>query len=332
MRYFFDTADIYVKGGAGGDGMVHFRREKYRPKGGPDGGDGGDGGSVIIMVNSQLNTLRDFRYQRHYRAGNGKNGKPECMNGKKGKDIVLYVPPGTTIFDKISNEILKDMVNDKDTFIVAEGGKGGWGNAHFKSSTNQTPIKYEKGKSGRERWINLELKLVADVSFVGFPNAGKSTLLKRISDAEPKVASYPFTTLEPYLGTVNTLKGNIIFQDIPGIIEDAHRGKGLGIKFLKHIERSYALLFVIDITAHPFEEYNILVNEIGLWKHSLLKKTCFIALNKIDIFEGEIEKFGRMGKRVFFISALTGKGVDKMINEITEKIIDEKEIRKIIGE
>ncbi len=322
MRYFFDTATIYVKGGDGGDGMVHFRREKYVPKGGPDGGDGGDGGSVILKVNHQLNTLRDFRYKRHYRAGDGGNGKPNCQNGKKGKDIILYVPPGTNVFDNDTGILLKDLITNEGTFVVAKGGKGGKGNTHFKSSTNQTPIRFEEGGIGEEKQIKLDLKLVADVSFVGFPNAGKSTLLRRISDAEPKVASYPFTTLEPYLGTVNTSKGNVIFEDIPGIIKDAHKGKGLGIKFLKHIERSYALLFIMDITDNPFDRYNILIKEISDWKHSLLERTQFICLNKIDIFKGDKKEFSGMGENVFFISALTGEGIPEMINKITGIILE----------
>ncbi len=328
MRYFFDTATIYVKSGKGGDGMAHFRREKYKPKGGPDGGDGGDGGSVIIMVNPQLNTLRDFRYQRHYRAEDGGKGKPNCQAGRKGKDIVLYVPPGTAVYDKETNEFLKDLLTEKDTFVVIKGGKGGKGNARFKSSTNQTPMKFEKGAAGKERWIRFDLKLVADVSFVGFPNAGKSTLLRRISDAEPKVASYPFTTLEPFLGTVKTEKGNVIFQDIPGIIEDAHKGKGLGIKFLKHIERSYALLFILDITDHPFDKYGILLKEIKEWKATLVQNLRFVALNKIDIFKGNIKDFRNIDKNAFFISALTGEGVSEMIDKITKAIMELKAGRR----
>jgi len=325
MRYFFDTATIYIKGGNGGNGMVHFRREKYIPKGGPDGGDGGDGGSVILMVNPQLNTLRDFRYQRHYKAENGGNGKPNCQSGKKGKDVILYVPPGTNVFDKDTNILLKDLITNGDTFVAAKGGRGGKGNTHFKSSTNQTPTRFEEGGVGEEKGIRLDLKLVADVSFVGFPNAGKSTLLRRISDAEPKVASYPFTTLEPYLGTVNTVKGNVIFEDIPGIIKDAHKGKGLGIKFLKHIERSYALLFIMDITDNPVDKYNILIKEIGDWKYSLLEKTHFICLNKIDIFKEDMGRFEDMGENIFFISALTGEGIPEMINKISGIILGIKQ-------
>jgi len=320
MRYFFDRAAIYVKSGKGGDGMVHFRREKYRPKGGPDGGDGGNGGSVILAVNSQLNTLRDFRYQRHYKAEDGESGKPNCQTGKSGKDIILYLPPGTVVYDEKTNRLLKELLTEEERFIVVKGGNGGRGNVHFKSSTNQTPIKFERGEEGKERWIRLELKLIADVSFVGFPNAGKSTLLRRISDAEPKIASYPFTTLEPYLGSVNTKWGNVIFQDVPGIIEDAHRGKGLGIKFLKHIERSYALLFLLDITDNPIEKYHILLKEIKAWKRSLIDKPCFVALNKIDIWKGNVENFRDIDKNVFFISALAGEGVSDMIDKITEVI------------
>jgi len=234
------------------------------------------------------------------------------------------VPPGTAIYDKDTNELLKDLLTEKDTFVVVRGGRGGRGSVHFKSPTNQNPTKFEEGAGGEERWIRFDLRLIADVSFVGFPNAGKSTLLRRISDAEPKVASYPFTTLEPYLGTVKTEKRNVIFQDIPGIIEGAHKGKGLGVKFLKHIERSYALLFVLDITAHPIEEYGILLKEIGKWKKVLINSPRFVALNKIDIFKGNIEDFRNIDKNVFFISALTGEGVSDMIDKIMKAIIELK--------
>ena len=324
MRYFFDTATIYVKAGNGGDGMVHFMREKYRPKGGPDGGDGGDGGSVIVEVNPQLNTLRDFRFQRHYKAEDGKNGKPKNQKGKNGKDIILYVPPGTVIYDRDTGEKIGELIKHGDKIIVAKGGKGGRGNTHFKSATNQTPTEFEKGERGEERWIRLDLKLVADVSFVGFPNAGKSTLLKRISEAEPKIASYPFTTLEPYLGTVQTERGRVIFEDVPGIIEDAHKGKGLGIKFLKHIERSYALLFVLDITDNPVEKYKILLSEIAAWKGALIQKKRFVCLNKIDLYKGDYEDLKQLDKDVFFISALTGEGVDEMVKKICDYILNEK--------
>ncbi|MDX1590932.1 MAG: GTPase ObgE, partial [Balneolaceae bacterium] len=243
---FADYAKIYVTAGKGGNGMAHFRREKYVPKGGPDGGDGGKGGDVILVGNKQLNTLLDLRYRKYVKADSGGHGQTSRKTGKDGEDERLEVPLGTVAYDADSRERIGEITEDGQELVVAKGGEGGLGNWHFKSATNQTPQHAQEGRDGEERAIELELKLIADVGLVGFPNAGKSTLLSALSEAKPKIAEYPFTTLEPNLGVVTFSDyRSFVMADIPGIIEDAHQGKGLGLQFLRHIERNNVLLFMV---------------------------------------------------------------------------------------
>ena len=263
---FIDYAEIFIKAGKGGDGAVAFRREKFVPKGGPSGGNGGDGGNIIFRVDTNLHTLLDFRYKRKYSAENGTNGQKSLKDGKKGSDLIIKVPVGTLLREKKSNNYIIDLNKEDSIFVAAKGGKGGKGNSNFATPTKQVPRFAEKGKSGEEIDIILELKLIADVGLVGFPNVGKSTLISNLSAARPKVADYPFTTLKPNLGIVNYKNFNsFTIADIPGIIEGAHLGKGLGLKFLRHIERTELLLLMIDSSSQNIEkEYKILLKELPL--------------------------------------------------------------------
>ena len=323
MSRFVDQAKIYVKAGNGGDGCISFRREKYVPKGGPDGGDGGDGGDVILVADPQVHTLYDFYHQVHFRAENGKPGMGKKMKGRDGEDLILRVPVGTIVKDAETGEILGDLVTPGQTLVVAKGGKGGRGNARFATPVRQAPRIAEKGTPGEERWIVLELKLIADVGLVGLPNAGKSTLLSRISAAKPKIANYPFTTLEPNLGVVSLLEGgSFVVADIPGLIEGAHKGIGLGHDFLRHIERTRILLYVLDITKKEevLKDYQVLQEELRLFNPRLLEKEYFIALNKIDTIadEKEIENIIRLfpekdQPKIFPISAVSGQGVVALV-------------------
>ncbi|RCK77736.1 MAG: GTP-binding protein Obg [Ignavibacteriae bacterium] len=322
---FIDFATIFVKAGRGGNGMVSFRREKYVPKGGPDGGNGGDGGNVIIKANKQLNTLLDFRYKKHYKAGNGENGKSSNKYGKKGEDIIINVPVGTVVRDIDTGNVLADLVQDKQEVIIARGGKGGRGNAEFATPTNQAPRFAEQGKEGEERKIELELKLLADVGLVGFPNAGKSTLISVISAAKPKIADYPFTTLVPNLGIVKVDEfKSFVVADMPGLIEGAHSGKGLGIQFLRHIERTRVLAFLIDCTTeNPRENLKILRQEIKLFKKDMLKKPQLVVFTKIDLADEDIMnkikkiKFTDQNiKAVHYISSVTNKGISELIKSM----------------
>jgi GTP-binding protein len=318
---FIDEVTFWVRGGRGGDGCVSFRREKFVPKGGPDGGNGGDGGHVILQVNSNLSTLADLRHRKHYRAGHGKNGKGKCMYGKKGKSIVIAVPKGTLVFDKGKGVCVADLVQSKQEIIVAKGGKGGRGNVKFASATHQTPDCAEKGQVGEEREIQLELKLLADIGLVGFPNAGKSTLLSKISAAKPKIADYPFTTLVPNLGIVyyNTYHSFVV-ADIPGLIEGAHAGKGLGDQFLRHIERTRLLVFLIEITVeNPLTVYKALLHELKLFNDSLLDKPRLIAFTKVDLIDDQnkSETSKSLKDKICIpISAITGEGIDLLLKQI----------------
>ncbi len=313
MPELFDRAKIWVEGGRGGDGCVSFRREKYVPRGGPDGGDGGDGGSVILEVDPQINTLLYFSKHIHFRAEKGQHGRGKNQRGKDGEDLIVKVPPGTEVYDAETGELLGDLVKPGQRLVVARGGKGGRGNAAFATPENQAPRKRERGKEGEKRWIRLELKLIADVGLVGFPNAGKSTLLSAISNARPKIASYPFTTLQPHLGTVERLNIKLTFADLPGIIEDAHKGKGLGLEFLRHIERTRMLLFVLDVTSDPAWDYNVLLQELRAYNPELLKRKRVIALNKIDL--GEPPPVG-FDVPTFPISAKERKNLDPLLDHI----------------
>jgi len=278
---FADYAKIYVTAGRGGDGMTHFRREKYVPKGGPDGGDGGKGGDIILKGDVQLNTLLDLRYRKYIKAKPGQPGHTSRKTGKDGKDQILKVPLGTVIYNAETKERIGEITEDEEEIVVAAGGQGGLGNWHFKSSTNQTPQHSQEGKPGEEQVIELELKLIADVGLVGFPNAGKSTLLSALSEARPKVADYPFTTLEPNLGVVTFSDyRSFVMADIPGIIEEAHKGKGLGIQFLRHIERNNLLLFMVACDTDIEGEYRALLHELKEYRKDLLDKPRFWQLQK----------------------------------------------------
>ena len=332
---FVDEARIYVKAGDGGNGCVSFRREKFVPRGGPDGGDGGDGGNVIFRVDSNLRTLLDFHYQKHFRAERGGHGKGKQMTGKRGKDLIIRVPPGTVIKDAETGSVLADLTEDEQSQIIASGGKGGRGNARFATSVRQTPRWAEKGTKGEEKVLYLELKLIADVGLVGFPNVGKSTLLSKLSAAHPKIADYPFTTLEPTLGIVPVGKfGSFVMADIPGLIEGAHQGRGLGFRFLRHIERTRILLFLIDSTGGQAEEnLQSLQKELALFNRNLLQKPYLVALTKIDLLpQGSILPAVDTDQEVkpLAISSVTGEGLEELkltLAQMLTKSVGQKAVR-----
>ena len=306
---FIDRVRIWVEGGHGGDGCISFRREKYVPRGGPDGGNGGDGGDVILEVDPNLNTLIDYVFKRHFKAGRGAHGKGKNQTGRKGEDIILKVPPGTLVYE--DGKLLGELLTPGDRLVVARGGKGGRGNAAFRSSTNQAPRVAEKGQPGEKKSLILELKLLADIGLVGYPNAGKSTLLRRLTDARPKVAAYPFTTLTPILGTLIGTNRHIVIADIPGIIDGAHMGKGLGIEFLRHIERTRLLLYVLDITQDPVNQFTALQDELRAYNPLLLQKPYIIAINKIDLVP-DYDTLKEQFPQAHFISALKRTGIDEL--------------------
>ena len=311
---FVDYIKIYCRSGSGGAGSAHFRREKFEPKGGPDGGDGGRGGHIILRGNSQMWTLLHLKYQRHIFAGNGVGGSRQTSTGADGKDVTVQVPLGTIAKNAGTGEVLFEITNDGDEKILVKGGRGGQGNTHFKSSTNQTPRYAQPGEPGIEDEFILELKILADVGLVGFPNAGKSTLLSVVSAAKPKIADYAFTTLVPNLGIVSYRdEKSFVMADIPGIIEGAHEGKGLGIRFLRHIERNSMLLFMVPADSKNIkEEYEILVNELKMYNPELLDKKRILAISKSDLLDEELMDEIRKDlpeiPRVFF-SSLTGLGL-----------------------
>jgi len=283
---FLDQVKILVKAGDGGSGSASMRREKFIEFGGPDGGNGGKGASIILKAERNLNTLIDYRYTQHFKAEKGQNGMNKNKTGRNGKDLYLKVPIGTQIFEEDNKTLLFDFKNEKEEFIVATGGRGGLGNTNFKSSTNRAPRKFTKGTLGEEFWIWLQLKTIADIGIVGLPNAGKSSLLAAITNANPKIANYKFTTLNPNLGVASYDNKEITLADIPGLIEGAHEGVGLGIKFLKHIERCKTLLHLIDITEENIENlYKQVRNELGKYSKDLLKKDELIVFNKIDLID-----------------------------------------------
>ncbi len=285
---FIDTAEIKVKAGDGGNGGVYFLREKYRPYGGPAGGDGGKGGSVIVEADYSKTTFLDFKYKRHFVAQNGEHGKPKNQHGKNGKDIIIKVPVGTIVIDKYKSYILCDLIKHGQRCIVAKGGEGGFGNARFATSTNQTPRKFTYGKKGEEKELVLILKTIADLGIVGLPNVGKSTLLSVLTNANPKIANYPFTTLYPELGVLKIDDKSFTIADIPGIIENAHKGAGLGLDFLKHIERSKYLVIAIDLsTDNPVRDFHVIVNELSLYDKSLIQKIKAVVGTKYDIANSE---------------------------------------------
>jgi len=283
---FLDQVKIFVKAGDGGPGSASMRREKFIEFGGPDGGDGGKGASIILIAERNLNTLIDYRYTQHFKAEKGQNGMNKNKTGRNGKDLYLKVPIGTQILEEDNKTLLFDFKNEKEEFVVANGGKSGLGNTNFKSSTNRAPRKFTKGTLGEEFWIWLQLKTIADIGIIGLPNAGKSSLLAAITNANPKIANYKFTTLNPNLGVATYDNKEITLADIPGLIEGAHTGVGLGIKFLKHIERCKTLLHMIDITEENLEKsYNQIKEELGSYSKELLKKKEVIVLNKVDLLD-----------------------------------------------
>ena len=288
---FLDQVKIYVKAGNGGDGSPSFRREKFIEFGGPDGGDGGKGGSVILRAEQNLNTLIDYRYQQHHKAQRGENGSGQNCTGKGGEDLILKVPLGTQVFEEDNKTLIYDFTKINEEFVAANGGKGGLGNTRFKSSTNRAPRKYTKGTVGEEFVIWLQLKTIADIGIIGLPNAGKSSLLAAVTNANPKIANYQFTTLNPNLGVATYDNKEITLADIPGLIEGAHEGMGLGTKFLKHIERCKSLLHLIDITNEDLiESYNQVKKELQNYSSELIKKKELVVLNKIDLIDEDVVK------------------------------------------
>lgn len=328
---FVDTAQIEIKAGGGGNGCVSFRREKYVAAGGPDGGDGGRGGDVIFEADPHLTTLMDFRYRKKYAAGRGSDGMARKCFGKDGEDLVIRVPAGTVIRDAATGLALADMSEAGKRFVAARGGNGGWGNAHFATATRQAPAFAKSGLPGGERSVTLELKLLADIGLVGFPNVGKSTLLSVISDARPKIANYHFTTLVPNLGVV-TLGEEVSFvvADIPGIIEGAHTGVGLGHEFLRHVERTRLLIHVVDVSGSegrdPVGDFAAINEELARYNSSLAEKEQIIAANKLDLIGGDDrfitfkQEMERQGYRVFGISAATRQGVDELMRYAAERL------------
>ena len=329
---FADYAKIYVTGGDGGPGSVHFRREKYVPKGGPDGGDGGDGGDVILKGNEQLNTLLDLRYRKYVNAKDGERGGPSKKKGKSGKDEILEAPLGCVVYDADSKERLGEITEHEQEIVVAQGGKGGLGNWHFRSATNQTPQHAQDGEQGEERAIEIELKLIADVGLVGFPNAGKSTLLSTMSGAKPKIDSYPFTTLQPNLGVVTMPDyRTFVMADIPGIIEEAHDGRGLGIQFLRHIERNNVLLFMVSSQQDIEYEYKALLEELEQYRADLLDKPRVLAITKMDLqenYELDEEKKVDLDIPVVEISSATNYHIDELKEIIWEKLQEVESTRE----
>jgi GTP-binding protein len=325
---FIDYAEINICAGKGGDGAVTFRREKYVPKGGPSGGNGGDGGNIIIEAHHNLFTLLDFRYKKKYKAGDGELGGNSRKDGKNGNDVIIKVPVGTVIKDAQTNKVLFDLDENGKRVVAVKGGRGGKGNSNFATPTKQAPRYAEPGKPGDEKNITLELKLIADIGLVGFPNAGKSTLISKISAARPKIADYPFTTLEPNLGIVQYKDyKSFTMADIPGIIEGAHQGKGLGLKFLRHIERTKVLVFLIDITSEDYKnDFNVLFNELKSYSKKLSQKPKLLVLSKADLVEeSEINKLLKkkiktLDNKIHIISAVTGTGIEKLLDLLWDMI------------
>ncbi len=324
MPMFIDYVEIEIDAGNGGPGCVSFHREKFVPKGGPDGGDGGRGGSVIAVADSQLSTLLDFRYKRKYKAENGKHGEGLLKSGKSGKDIILKLPVGTVIKDLSSEELIVDLDEAGADFVLAKGGRGGRGNNHFKSPTNQTPRRADDGIPGEKRKIALELKLLADVGLVGFPNAGKSTILATLSAARPKIADYPFTTLKPNLGIVSIREHkSFVMADIPGLIEGASLGKGLGLQFLRHIQRTKILAYIIDINEPDIKKaFCSLQKELEEFDDFLLSKVSLVIVTKTDtVSESDLKKLSsRLPSDYIYISAVSGSGINGFKQEIEKRL------------
>mgnify|MGYP000147341959 FL=1 len=319
---FVDYAKIKIIAGKGGNGCVSFRREKYIPKGGPDGGNGGRGGSIIFKVDPQLHTLQDVKYHKQYHAENGRDGSGARKTGRDRKDIIILVPPGTIFKFKGEKQTIADLVETGEEFISANGGQGGRGNSEFATSTHQTPTKAEPGRRGEEFTYEIELKVLADVGLVGLPNAGKSTLLSKLSSAHPKIADYPFTTLHPHLGIVKYSNyQSFVMADIPGLIEGASKGKGLGIQFLKHIERTSILALLIECTdENPASTLETLLKEMAAFSSEMMNKPRLVVMSKQDIFQNDHEELPTelSGEKVLSISSITGEGLDILMAELAE--------------
>ncbi len=329
---FIDEARIYVKAGDGGNGCVAFRREKYVPRGGPSGGDGGRGGDVYMVANDQINTLLHFRFNPEHKAQRGRHGEGSDCTGQDGETIELQVPVGTVVYDEARGEKLHDFTHDGERLLVARGGRGGKGNARFTTSTHQAPTEHEPGKPGQERRLRLELKLLADAGLVGFPNAGKSTLISRISAARPKIAAYPFTTLEPNLGVVkmNDFRSFVV-ADIPGLIEGAHLGHGLGTQFLRHIERTKLLVHLVDVSdasgRQPVEDFETVVSELASFNADLARKPMLVVASKMDAAQDRerVASLKRLAEQhglpYFEISSATGLGIEALKHAIAERVL-----------
>lgn len=324
-----DEVEIRLKSGRGGDGITSFRREKYIPKGGPDGGDGGDGGNIIFKIDPNTDTLSYFNTHKQFAAENGQHGMSKKKHGRNGRNLTLKIPPGTIIYEIKNNKIKKlaDLVNTNKEFLICRGGQGGLGNTHFKSATHQTPHEFTKGEKGQRERIKLELQMIADVGLIGLPNSGKSTLISAISSARPKVADYPFTTLIPNLGLVEYNKFKFIVADIPGIIKGASRGKGLGIEFLKHIKRTKLNIIILDSTGNLKNDFRTILSEIDKYDKKLSKKVKIIVFNKIDLINPQTiksikSKFKRILNKheIVFISALKRINIDKFLKIICENL------------
>ncbi|RUM41734.1 MAG: GTPase ObgE [Desulfurobacterium sp.] len=329
MAQFIDRAKIFVQGGHGGNGCVAFRREKFVPKGGPSGGNGGKGGDVILEADRNVHTLLDFKYKRHYKAERGRHGEGNKRTGRSGDDLIIKVPVGTVVRDAETGEVLGDLTEHGQRLVVAKGGRGGRGNAEFATPTRRAPDFAEPGEPGEERWIELELKLLADVGLVGFPNAGKSTFLSRVTAARPEIADYPFTTLRPILGVAKVGDFSFVIADIPGLIEGAHAGKGLGHEFLRHVERTKLLLHLIDLTdltRAPKEAFEKINKELELYSPELAKKPQIVVGTKIDalVDRSKIEElkkyFEEKGYPFFAVSAVTGEGMDELMWFVAKKL------------
>ena len=318
---FVDEAKIRVIAGAGGNGSASFHHEPFKPKGGPDGGDGGDGGSVVLRADRSIGTLLEVRNHPHIKGAKGGHGQKNRRAGARGADKIVLVPPGTVAFDE--DTLVADLASEGDTFVAAKGGRGGRGNTHFTSPTRRSPAFAEKGEPGEDKWIRLELRLLADVGLVGFPNAGKSTLISRISAARPKVADYPFTTLEPNLGVVRVGDTSFVVADIPGLVEGAHEGKGLGHRFLRHVSRAAVLVIMADLASlerDPIEDVQVLQNELANFDEELAERPQILVASKLDAGRHRLDDFAKRFPEALPISAVTGDGLDALLGRLAEEV------------